>query len=258
MRPDRLETMTNVLLNKFNNIEEYNKSLNLTQLKDKDENVASVRREGTTAILQIEGVMVPKCSWLDSMCGFVSTIDLNNKFNELIEDNSVDRIINYFDTPGGEVTGILEFAETVFQARNKKEIITYTDTDMCSAGYWVGSASSKLVTTPSSCIGSIGTYLGILKYETTTDPHTGDQYKMHFFQAGDNKLFGSPYTDITEQEKAYLQDIVNLNQDKFNEAVSRYRGVSEQQVIDTQASHYQAADAPSWLYDVLADINYLF
>ena len=265
MRPDRLDNMIKFLLHRMNDSEEITKSLNLLQMEDKKNSLINVQMSGSTAILNIEGVMVPKCSWIDSICGFVSTLELNMKFQELVEDPMVSKIVNYFDTPGGETTAIMEFAESVYSARNKKEIVTFTDADMCSAGYWVGSSSSKVVCTPSSTIGSIGVYIGLFKYEGKSltngayaDGVPGDKINVTFIQAGDNKLFGSPYIEISEAEKTYFQEKVDRNYNTFVSSVSRNRGVSEEEVKNTKASYYDAANAPEWMYDILADYNYLF
>ena len=258
MRPDRLKNMSTILLNKFNNLEEYNKSLALLQLEDKKDSAINVQRIGNTAVLNIEGVMIPKCSWLDSMCGFVSTLELTAKFNELVEDQRIDKIINYFDTPGGETTAIMEFGEAIYNARNEKEIVTFTDTDMCSAGYWIGSSASEIVATPSSILGSIGVYIGVTKIKQPLKYEDGNEITISFIQAGDNKLFGSPYVELTQKEIDYFQERVNSTYEKFTSTVARNRGVSVEAVKETQASYYNAADAPKWMVDTLADSNYLF
>lgn len=258
IKPERLRTMSSFLLGRVNDPEKMDKSLALLQLEDKKKSAINIQREGSTAVLNIEGVMVPKCSWLDSMCGFISTLELNMKFNELLEDNSVREIILYFDSPGGETTAVMEFAETVYSARNEKVIKTFTDTCMCSAAYFVGSASSEIICTPSAVIGSIGVYISLVKYigNELTDGD-GDKFQVHYIQAGDNKLFGNQFTELTETEKNYFQTAVDKMYDKFVSHVAKYRGVDKQIVIDTQGSHYDAADAPEWMVDTLADYKHL-
>lgn len=252
MKPDRLKTMSDFIVNRINDFDELYKSLNLVQLQEKPSSLIDIQYEGSTAILNIEGVMVPKCSYIDSICGYVSTLEINRAFDDLVDDSRVERIILYFDSPGGEATAIGEFAEVVYEARNEKEIITFTDTDMDSAAYWVGSAASKIVALPSADIGSIGVYMGIIKFKENSFS------EVIFMQAGDNKLFGSPYTGISDKEKAYFQEKVDNTYSKFVSAVSKYRNVSEEDVKKTQGSYYNAADAPEWMYDVLANYNYLF
>ena len=256
LKPERLRIISNVLSSRFNDID---KSLNLLQLQDKKESTVKVERVGSTAILNIEGIMVPKCSWIDAMCGMTSTLELSMMFNELEDDNKVSDIVLYFDSPGGECTAIMEFAESV---RNcSKHVTTFTDTEMCSAAFAVGSAADKIICMPTSTIGSIGTYIGLAKYESFTEPASesiGNKLNFVFLQAGNNKLFGNPHIAITEEEKSYFQSKVDSNYERFTKSVARYRNVSVEEVINTEGSHYEAIDAPEWMYDVLADYRELF
>ena len=245
IHPERLKTMTEFLLKKASDI---NGSLNLLQFEDKGTEESIVQRNGSTAILNIEGVLVSKASWLDTICGFTSTLALHNQFNELVEDPKIKRIVLYLDSPGGESTGIPEFAESIFQARNKKEIVAFTDVFMCSAAYWIGSAAEQLIVTPSSIIGSIGVYYSVLKEKAEKA-----FYDVHIIQAGKNKLFGSEEIAISDEEIAYFQERVNSNYELFTNAVAKYRNVSQEEVKKTEGSWYDSIDAPKWMYNELGN-----
>lgn len=248
IRPQDLKTIAGVITSKLVN----SGLVNLVQLEPKEHKMDFVQRHNGVGILNIEGVLVPKASWLDSLCGFVSTLELNQSFESLVNDPSISKIVLYFDSPGGVSTGVYEFAENIYQSRNKKEIVAFTDVSMHSGAYWLGSAASKLVATPSSEIGSIGTYMVLIKEK----PESMD-YDIHFIQAGDNKLYGSSEIPITESEKVYFQERVNKNNDLFVEEVSKFRNTSKESVLETKASYYSSQDAPSWMYDTLADVNYI-
>jgi len=248
IHPEKLKTMTEVIVKKVS--EDFDGSLNLLQLEPKERKPDFVQRKGNIAVLNIEGVLVPKASWLDTLCGFVSTLELHQQFNALVEDRTVDRIVLYLDSPGGNSIGIPEFAESVFQARKAKEIVAYTDVYMCSAAYWIGSAAEQLIATPSSMIGSIGTYISLIK-----EKQESQDFDIHIIQAGDNKLFGSPDTPLTDDEVAYFQEKVNRNYEIFTDAVAQYRNTTQEEVKNTKASYYSSADAPEWMYDELGNSN---
>ena len=257
IHPEKLKTMSELIVKKFNNLtskdlslHEINESLELIQ--NKKERDYLVQREGKIAILNIEGVLIPKASWLDAMCGFVSTFALHVKFKELMEDGSVEKIVLYFDSPGGEVTGVPEFTETIYQARDKKEVIAFTDYTMTSGAFYLASAASKIVATPSSVIGSIGVYMALIK-EKPED----SLYDVHYIQAGDNKLFGASDIPVSNEEIEYFREKVDKTYDNFVKAVSKNRNISEESIKNTKASFYDSADAPSWMVDVLADAEYV-
>ena len=250
IRPDSLRNMTEVLLKKAS--EGYGGSFDLLQAEPKADKAGLVQRVGSVAILNVEGVMVPKASWLDSLCGFISTIELHNQFNILVNDPSVQRIVLYFDSPGGSSTAIFEFAESVFNARSIKEIVSFTDTCMCSAAAAVGFAADQVVATPSATIGSIGTYITLIK-----DKPESQDYDIHFIQAGDNKLFGSPSVPLSNDEVSFFKDMVDKHYELFTSNIAKFRNVTQDEVKATKASFYGASEAPEWMYDALADSNYV-
>jgi len=244
--------MSDVLLSKINGESFNSELLNLLQFESKQPSKKPyVQRHNDIAILNIEGVLVPKASQLDSMCGLVSTLELHNTYNELVEDSSVNKILLYLDTEGGATVGIPEFAESIKQS--SKETIAFTDIKMASAGYCIGSAADKIVATPSSTIGSIGTYMTLTK-ENKENKETFDTY---FIQEGDNKLFGNPKTPISDAELNYFQGKVKVHNDLLISTIANNRNVSADEVRNTKASYYMSANAPEWMVDVLADANYI-
>ena len=248
IHPEKLKTMSEVIVKKVS--EDFDGSLNLLQIEPKERRPSNVQRFGQTAVLNIEGTLVPKCSWLDSMCGFVSTLSLHTQFNELVEDRTVERIVLYFDSPGGVGIGIPEFAQSIYDARGVKEVVSFTDVYMCSAAYWLGSAAENLIATPSAIIGSIGTYISLIKERADKQ-----SYDVHIVQAGDNKLFGNPQTPLTEEEINYFQEKVNQNYETFTDSVAQFRNTTQEAVKDTKAGYYASADAPEWMYTELGDVN---
>ena len=248
IKPQNLKTIAGIITSKIVG----NGLVNLIQAEPAELKSDLVQVYHRTGILNIEGVLVPKASWLDSMCGFISTLELNHQFNMLVDSPNIDKIVLYFDSPGGVSTGIYEFAENIYQNRNKKEIVSFTDVDMCSAAFWLGSAASKVIATPSSEIGSIGTYIALIKEKPESM-----EYDIYFIQAGDNKLYGNPNIPVTESEKQYFQDKVNTNNNLFVEAISKFRNVSKEKVLETKASYYDSLSAPDWMYDTLADTKYI-
>ncbi len=248
IRPDNLRTMTDVLLTKFTegNIND------LVQLQDKKPAEKQfVQRDGRMAVLNIEGVLVPKASWLDSMCGFVSTIQLHSLFKGLMKDDSLDRIILYVDSPGGAATGIFEFAESIYQARSEKEIVSFTDVQACSAGYALFSAAENAVAAPSASICSVGTYITVAKSKENSE------FDVHLIGAGDKKLFGHPDLPISDDEVASFREKVDTHYEAFTNMVAKFRGVSQEDVKNTKADYFDAINAPEWAYDHLGDTDFI-
>lgn len=239
--PQNLELMKDVLLEKV-----LSGSVNQGNSID-EEKRPNVVINGNKAILNIEGTLVPKASWLDSMCGFTSTLSLHQEFKSLVDNPSIDRIILYIDSPGGISTGIEEFADSIFNARETKEIVAYVDIMAASAGYWLASACEHIVVTKTAILGSIGTYIVVPKNEGKKDE------KLYIFQAGKKKLYGSPNIAITDEEIQHFSNRVALGNERFLNAVAKHRGVNVEEVRNLEAEHFNAINAPSWLYTEIGD-----
>lgn len=237
--PQNLEVMKNILLEKVlsGSVERANKT----------QKSSNVNIEGSTAILNIEGTLVPKASWLDAACGFESTLQLHSHFKNLVNNPLVERIVLYIDSPGGAVVGIEEFADSIYNARKVKEVVAYVDVLAASAGYWLASACENIVATKTAGIGSIGTYIIVPKNEGEKDE------KLYIFQAGAKKLYGAPDVKMTEGEIQYFTDRVAISNERFIKAVAKHRNVDPEEVRKLEADHFKTINAPSWMYTEIGD-----
>jgi len=247
LKPKQLQIMADVVSTKINSgsVEQ------LASLSSKANNsLPSVQRQGDIAILNIEGTLVPKASFLDAMCGMQGILSLHNQFNELVADESVRRIVLYIDSPGGAVVGIPEFAQSIFEARQEKEIVAFTDTCACSGAYYLASAAEQFVATPSSVIGSIGVYTALVKMKQ-------ENVEVHVVQAGSKKTFGSPYTELSDEEMQFFADRVDKIYEQFTSDVSIFRDIGLDKVKSTEGAFFSSSDAPSWMVDELNNSNYV-
>ena len=238
IEPQSLEVMRDVLLQKYMS----------GSLEEGSREDTEVNAKASIGVLNIEGTLVPKAYGLDAMCGMVGTVQLHNQYKQMV-NSGYERIVLYIDSPGGVTTGIKEFAETIYQSRNVVETVAYIDNMAASAAYWLASACEQIVCAPTAIIGSIGTYAIIEK--------SNDLNNMHIFQAGTKKLYGSPYVEITEDEKEYFSKRVEETNNKFIEAVSKYRMVDFNSVKNLEADHFAAEDAPTWMYDHIGDLDFV-
>ena len=193
-------------------------------------------------VMKIEGTLVNKCSSMETMCGMISTSQLHEKFLSLNADPSIKSIYMYIDSPGGEVTGIFEFAQSINKA--SKPVYAFTDNMCCSGGYAIACAADGLVSTPSALIGSIGVYSAIVK-ETMKD------VTVTIVQAGKYKTYGNNITPITQEEIDYFQESVNATYDMFVEVVSKCRGIDVKTIMETEGRHSMAKSLSFLVDDIM-------
>lgn len=253
IKPERLQIMADVIIQKVDS-----GSLNALTAKETDYRSNAVQFVGDVAILNVEGVLVPKASWLDSICGMSGTVELHNTFNQLVENPQIRRIVVYLNTPGGAVIGIPEFAKSIYDARSKKEIVGFTDIMACSAGQYLLSACEQRIATPSAMVGSIGVYSTLVKNNEvkSQDGQILNKHSVHIIQAGSKKTFGHPDIPISQEEIDYFSEMVMGSYNQFTSDVAEFSGVTQEEVKSTEAAFYDAKDAPSWMLTELNTADY--
>lgn len=193
---------------------------------------------GDTAVIPIHGIITKYPNALHKMLGIgTSVFDILAALKSVITSESVKRVILDIDSPGGSVDGIDELSAFIYKARSKKQIIAYTNGQMLSAAYWIGSSAHKVYATSGAQVGSVGVY-SIIQDCSVMEHNAGVQ--SHVIKSGRFKAAGHPSKPLTEDERAYLQRLVNTYFDFFVGAVKRNRNISEDKI-------QQAADGRSFI-----------
>lgn len=189
---------------------------------------------GDTGIIYIDGVILQRPSLVERyIFEAIGTEDLMNAMNVLLADESVKRIIMFVSSPGGTVPGVMELSDFIFAARQKKEIIAFTDSMMCSAAYWIGSAAEKIyVSSETVAVGSIGVYCTHFDFSKMLE-NFGVK-ATHIF-AGKYKTAGSSYQPLDDVSKEYIQKGVDRTYSLFVGAVARNRKTTTESVIVNMA-----------------------
>jgi signal peptide peptidase SppA len=93
---------------------------------------------------------------------------------------------------------------------------------MASAAYWIGSAASEVVATPSAMVGSVGVVV-VHMDESKALEMLG--VKPTFITAGKYKAEGDPAQPLTDAARERLQEMVDQYYAAFVGGVARGRGV---------------------------------
>jgi protease-4 len=171
------------------------------------------------------------------MTGAVDVSDISETIDDYAMNPQVTRIAFQVSSPGGTVTGVEELANKV---RNiAKPTMSYSDTEMASAAYWIASAADKVVASPSSTIGSIGVYMVVADY---SEAAKAEGIKMIVIKAGQHKAIGVPGAEVTEDQQDHLQEGVDEIHGDFKAAVLKTRKLVKAEDMEGQVfSGKQAA-----------------
>lgn len=115
---------------------------------------ASLR--GSVAVVPIVGSVFRYANLFTSVSGATSLQVVATDFQQALDDPSIDAVLLSIDSPGGQASGIGEFADAVFAARGVKPIWAYVSDMGASAAYWIASAADRVVVAPAAMLGSIG------------------------------------------------------------------------------------------------------
>ncbi len=192
------------------------------------------------AIIPIEGTLVHKTYGLDAFSGLRSYVDIQEEIEDAATDPKIRGMLLDFDSPGGEVAGVFDLADTIFEARAAKPVFAVANNDAFSAAYLLASAAERLYVSRTSGIGSIGVIVSHLDV-SGNDEKLGYQYTI--IHAGARKADFHPHAPLTEEARNVLEAAVERTYGMLVAAVARNRGLAESAVRDTEAGLYFGSDA---------------
>lgn len=185
------------------------------------------------ALLSMEGVMAKKMNLFSQISGGCSTQILSNNINSALSDSAVHSIILVTDTPGGTVDGTQLLSNDIARANTIKPVVTWATGCMASAGYWAGSAASKIyisdLTTAVGSIGVVTTHTNISKAEESRGVKTTE------ITAGKYKRIASQYGELSAEGLKSIQDQLDYTYEVFVKDVAKHRGVSAEKVVSDMA-----------------------
>ena len=143
------------------------------------------------------------------------TIDLLHRYADTA---AVKAMVMRINSPGGAVAPSQEIYEEIQKVRRKsgKPIVASLDSVAASGGYYIASACDEIVANPGSITGSIGV---ILQWMDIKDLVAWAKVKPETITSGAMKDAGSPFRDLTDAERAYLQRITAQLHQQFIRAV---------------------------------------
>lgn len=190
------------------------------------------------AIIPIHGMLINRMSWSYS---FATGYDfIRSQMNAALSDDDVKLIVYDINSSGGLASGCAELSAEIFASRETKPSLSVVDARCYSAAYFLGSAASRVVVTPSGGVGSIGCVAMHVDFSVALE-HEG--IKVTFIFEGDEKVDGNSYEPLSNRAKDSIKRDVTYHYGLFVEAVARQRGLSEDEVRATEARCYLPPEA---------------
>lgn len=163
----------------------------------------------------------------DSKFGGTNTLRVRQALSTASNNPNVNTIVLRIDSPGGDVAGTAELAQSIRTASQKKKVVAYIEDLGASAAYWTAAQTKEIYANPTAMIGSIGTYAVI---EDTSKAFETAGIKTHVISTGALKGAGVDGTEITSEYLKEIQTIIEGINQFFLKDVSVGREMSAARV----------------------------
>jgi protease-4 len=149
----------------------------------------------------------------------LSPTETVDQLRKLADDDSVKAIIIHVNSPGGGVAASEEIYGEVKRIRDekKKYIASSIETVGASGAYYVSSATNKIYANRGSVVGSIGV---IAEWVNYGDLMRWAKLKPELLKVGKFKDTGDPTRELTPDERAYMQGLIDNMYGQFVQAVA--------------------------------------
>lgn len=160
--------------------------------------------------------------------GFIGDADRTAAWVETLRKNkSVAGVLLRVNSSGGAVAPSQELFSAVKRLASEKPVVVSMGAVAASGGYYIAVAGKELFASPSTLTGSIGVRLQLADARELMD-RIG--VRSESLTTGKFKATGSPFQGLSEEERAYLQALLDDMRDEFINAVAQNRSLPKETV----------------------------
>lgn len=188
------------------------------------------------AVIPVHGILVPRRFSIEACEEMMSYELLRTQLTKALNDDGISEIVLDVNSGGGNAQGAFEIAEFIYQSRSIKPIRCIVNFNAFSGAYLIAAACSEIIVSDTSGVGSIGVYT---KRLDLTQYYQDQGVKIHSFYRGARKIDFHPDTELSEEERSNIESNMESTYQKFINAVAKYRGMTAEAVIATEADCFE-------------------
>jgi protease-4 len=159
--------------------------------------------------------------------GGPDTEDVLKRVRRFADDASMKAVVVRIDSPGGAVGPSQEIHDEVRKLAKKKTVVCSLGNLAASGGYYVAVACPKIVAAAGTLTGSIGV---VSQFPNVKGLVERLDVKMETVKSGKLKDAGNPFRDMTPEDRAYWQGLVDRVHGQFVAAVAEGRALDPEEV----------------------------
>jgi protease-4 len=181
--------------------------------------------------------------------GGASADDLVEQIERADADGNAEALVVTLNTPGGQPVASDEIRRAV--AEFDGPTVAHAKDVCASGGYMIACGSDEFVSHENSLVGSIGVIANQRKFAEFADRYGVD---LERFVGGEYKDTLDPMKPLSDDERAYFQNVIDNSYESFVDLVAESRDVDREFVEDTEARIYHGRQAEAnGLVDALGD-----
>jgi protease-4 len=151
------------------------------------------------------------------------------ELREYQDDSSVKGYVLWVDSPGGEVAPSQTIYRQLAGLRDEGyPVVAAIGSVGASGAYYACLGADTILGMPGSLVGSIGVLMQFPNVEVLLDK-VGLRFEV--VKSAEHKDIGSPYRDVTDEERELLQVVVDDVYGQFVDAIAEERGLSRDSVL---------------------------
>ncbi|MFW5990705.1 MAG: signal peptide peptidase SppA [Candidatus Nanoarchaeia archaeon] len=180
---------------------------------------------GNVAIIEVNGIIQTQTP--NSVLGgdVASSNEIRNYIEKAANDRTVKAILIKVNSQGGSPVATDEIASAI-KSTNKTTVAVIRDVG-ASGGYWIASACDQIFANKMSLVGSIGVTSAHLGFDEFIKEHNVSYRRL---VSGEYKDIGSPFKEMTQEEKKIFQKKLDVLHEIFIQEVKENRDMDEEQI----------------------------
>jgi protease-4 len=176
------------------------------------------------AVINVEGQLVTDSN---PGPGYASSAAIMEELRDA--QNDVKAIVLRINSPGGSPVAAQDIYSQILKTRQVKPIVVSMGDMATSAAYYISSPCSKILAAPDTWTGSIGV---IWTLQNRSAYYQQEGIEFYVAKSGEYKDIGSDWRGLNDDEKAYVDGLINETYNRFVDVVASERHLPRDQVLE--------------------------
>lgn len=181
--------------------------------------------DGNVAVIDITGTILADEDVDFLFEDVTSSDDIIELIKKADRNNEIKAIVFKINSPGGSAVASEEIANEI--KKTNKTTVAWIREIGTSGAYWIASASDHVIANRMSITGSIGVIASYLGFSGFISDHNVTYERL---VSGNLKDMGSPFKEMTQEEKILFQKSLDSIHDYFVEEVAKNRNLKRRDV----------------------------